>query len=170
MNDLAEISRCYTITFKRRSKHPVARLWRAITEGEEVSRWMSHRARIDLRVGGEYFVDFGAPEGAPEGSNLDGVIVRLEFERRLAIVWWMSVLEWRLEPSDGGSRYTFSHHGQWPPASDDADDIPAGWHLMLDELDAQLDGNSIDPTEARAKQKRINPAYLRLRNLALGRG
>ena len=169
MDDLAEISPCYTITFKRRSKHPVERLWRAITDADEVSRWMSHRARIDLRVGGDYFVDFGAPEGAPDGSNLDGIIVRLETQRRLAFVWWMSVLEWRLEPTEDGSRYTFSHHGQWPPVSDETDDIPAGWHLMLDEFDAQLEGISIDPAEVRAKHKRINPAYLELRNAALGR-
>ncbi len=106
MSDLGEISRCYTMTFERTSKHPVAKLWRSITEADEVTRWMTYPARIDLRIGGDYHVDFSRSEG----GELDGVIVRVEPERTLAYVWGMSVLEWRLEPGDGGCRCTFVHH------------------------------------------------------------
>ena len=53
MNELAELTRCYTISFERRSKHPVERLWRAITQSDEVTAWMKYSARIDLRIGGD---------------------------------------------------------------------------------------------------------------------
>jgi len=164
MDDLARITACYTIRFERHSRHRPARLWRAISESEEVGRWMARPAQIDLRVGGDYFVDFGAPQG----SNLDGVIVRFVPERLLCFVWGMSVLEWQLEPSDGGCLYRFVHHGQGPPDAD-TEDIPAGWHLWLDDFDAHLDGRSIGQSETVAKHERIKPAYCKLRDSVLGR-
>ena len=67
--------------------------------------------------GRAYRIDFGA------GGGLDGVIVRVQPERRLAYVWGTSVVEWTLEPEGGGCRYTLAHHGQAPapagaPSSD----------------------------------------------------
>ena len=107
MNELAEITSCYTMRFDRRTEHSPARLWRAITNAEEVARWMAYPARIDLRVGGEYHLDFSRTDG----GELDGVIVRLAPERRLAYVWGVSVLEWTLEVDGEGCSYQFVHHG-----------------------------------------------------------
>ena len=58
MNELGEITRCYSLRYERRSKHSPERLWRALTDQSELSRWMSYPARVDLRVGGDYAVDF----------------------------------------------------------------------------------------------------------------
>jgi len=38
---------------------PVEEVWKAITEASEVTRWFAPIARIDPRVGGEYFVSWG---------------------------------------------------------------------------------------------------------------
>ena len=38
--ELAQVHPCYSITFTRQSKHSPERLWRAITDSAEVSRWM----------------------------------------------------------------------------------------------------------------------------------
>jgi len=143
MSELGELTRCYTIAFERRSKHPSERLWRAITDPGRVSKWMQYPARIDLRVGGDYFVDFSRT--SPE--NLDGVIVRVEPERTLAYVWGVSVVEWKLEPDGSGCRYTFVHHGMPRRDVDDEEGVAAGWHLWLDDLESVLDGATPGPED-----------------------
>ena len=53
MNDLGKISLCYSVTFDRRSRHSPSQIWSAITDSDEVSRWMGYPAHIDLRIGGQ---------------------------------------------------------------------------------------------------------------------
>ena len=108
LGELGEITPCWTVTFRRTSRQPPARVWAALTEPDQIARWWRHPARVDLRVGGAYRVDFG------DGGGLDGVIVRLQPERGLAYVWGRAVVEWTLEPAGAGCRYTFRHHGQEP--------------------------------------------------------
>lgn len=155
MSDLGRITPCYTMTFERKSKHTADRLWRAITDPEEVGRWMTFPARIDLRVGGDYYVDFGRTN---EGA-IDGVIVRVEPGRRLAYVWGLSVLEWTIEPDASGCRYTFVHHGQPPGLVDHEEGIAAGWHVWLEDLDAHLEGETPGPDEDHARWNAARPAY-----------
>jgi uncharacterized protein YndB with AHSA1/START domain len=155
MSELGEITPCWTITFRRRSKHSPERVWAAITDPGFVSRWW-HRgaARIDLRVGGEYHVDFGA------GNALDGIIVRLEPGRMLAYVWGLSVIEWTLEPDGDGCRYTFMDCGNAPPpegADWRSEGVAAGYHQGLDGLEALLDGNPWRPDDKDWKQ--LETAY-----------
>jgi uncharacterized protein YndB with AHSA1/START domain len=119
MSDLGEITPCWTITFRRESRHPPPRLWQAITDPDEVSKWMGYPARIDLRPGGDYHLDFSKPHQGDDAGELDGVIVRVQKERTLALVWGRSVLEWAIEPHGAGSRYSFRHHGQEPPSEGD---------------------------------------------------
>jgi uncharacterized protein YndB with AHSA1/START domain len=125
------------MTFERRTRQPAARLWRALTEPDEVAKWMGYPARVDLRVGGDWHVEFTS---RGEDEDLAGVIVRVEPERRLACVWGMSVLEWRLEPDGDGCRYTFVHHGQAPRLVDEEVGLVAGWHSFLDDLEGHLEG------------------------------
>src|SRR5262245_50651029 len=99
-HDLGDITLCYTVKFDRMSKHPAKRLWQAFTDPAEISKWMDYPARVDLRPGGDYVVDFSRTN---QGA-LDGVIVRVEPERRLTYVWGLSVCEWSLEDVSGGCR------------------------------------------------------------------
>ena len=133
MSDQGELTLCWTITFHRRSKHSPQRLWTAIRDPGEVSRWMALPARIDLRVGGDYNVDFG-----PNAGELDGVIVRIEQERILAYVWGRSVIEWSIEPDGEG----WTNEG-----------IAAGWHGWLDALNAHLDGVAMSAEALTAHEK-----------------
>lgn len=152
MSELGEITPCYSIRFDRRSKHSPTRLWRAITEPAEVGGWMELPARIDLRVGGDYYVDFPPGKGA-----LDGVIVRVEPERTLAYVWGLSVLEWTITPEEDGCRYSFLHHGQPPGLVPQEGGIAAGWHAWLDNLSAHLDGGP--PVDDNARFEDLLPPY-----------
>lgn len=164
--ELGEISRGYNIRFERRSKHSIDRLWRAITNAEELERWMGYPARVDLRVGGDYFVEFiGNPD-----SNLDGVIVEIEPGRRLRYAWGFSVLEWSLAPSPEGDscRYTFLHHGMPVRGIPEEEGVAAGWHAWLDELDAMLDGVAITREQSQARFQALCPPYLARIQAAIG--
>ena len=165
MSDLGEITPCYTMSFERRSKHPATKLWRSITDAAEVSKWMGYPAKIDLRVGGDWHVDFSHTDG----GELDGVIVRIETERRLAYVWGLSLIEWRLEPTDDGCQYTFVHHGQPLGLVPEEEGIAAGWHAWLEALDDHLDGAARSDAADQARCQELQPRYREAIDAALGR-
>lgn len=163
MNDeLGEITPCYTITFRRTSKHSAKRVWAAITEPDQISAWMDYPATVKLAPGGEWHVDFSRTN---EGA-LEGVIVRVEPERLLAYVWGMSVVEWTLEDIDGGCRYQFVHQGL-ADRGDGEEGLPAGWHEFLDRLDRHLDGATYTVGEQKANWERLKGPYLERLNRVL---
>jgi uncharacterized protein YndB with AHSA1/START domain len=161
---LGKITRCYTVSFDRHSKHAPARLWTAITRAEEVSAWMDYPAEIDLRVGGEWYVDFSRTgDGA-----LSGIIVRVEPERVLTYAWGLSVCEWTITPAGEGCDYTFVHTGLAFRDIEDEEGLAAGWHEFFDRLDLHLDGTSISEPEQKARWNALKPAYKELLDAATG--
>jgi uncharacterized protein YndB with AHSA1/START domain len=141
MSELGEVTACWTITFHRKSKHSATRVWEAITDPAFVARWWNRGpARIDVRVGGDYYVDFG------DGNCLDGVIVRFERGELLRVVWGLSVLEWTMKPEGEGCLLTFMDNGSQPPpegADWTSAGAAAGYHQGLDELEMLLDGAQV---------------------------
>jgi uncharacterized protein YndB with AHSA1/START domain len=155
-DDIGEITLCYTIKFDRVSKHPAKRLWAAITDPAEIGKWMDYPARVDLRPGGEYVVDFSRTN---EGA-LDGVIVRVRPERLLTYVWGWSVVEWSLEDVPGGGcKYRFVHNGQ-ADRGEGEEGLPAGWHEFLIRFDRHLDGAYLTQEQQKANWERLKPRYL----------
>lgn len=164
MDDLGQITACWSVSFERSIPHPPERLWSAITEPLKVGGWWgSCPTRIDLRVGGEWFVDFGGDRG-----ELDGVIVRMEPNRRLALVWGRSVVEWELAPDEAGCRYTFVHHGQTPGLSPSEEGLAAGWHACLVALERTVDGQAFDAAADEALVRKLMPAYREQLQAVLG--
>lgn len=156
-DDIGTITKCYTVTFKRTSKHSAARLWRAITDPDEVTRWMGYPSKVDLRAGGDYVVEFGGHDGA-----LDGIIVRVEDGKRLGYVWGWSYCEWVVEDGDDGCTYTFVQNGLTDRGVDaDEEGLPAGWHEFFDRLDRHLDGVYLAEEEHTARWHALKPAYRR---------
>jgi len=169
--ELAQVHPCYSITFTRQSKHSPERLWRAITDSAEVSRWMAHPAHIDLRRGGSYAVDFSRTGGL----GIDGVIVAVgpprsssdprvtpeafEPQQLLRYAWGTGVVEWAIEPHGTGSRYTLTlaglEMGRIP-----ADAFAAGWHCQLADLERYLEsGAPSSDGEARDFWTMLRPDY-----------
>jgi uncharacterized protein YndB with AHSA1/START domain len=154
--ELGEISLCYTVTFDRTSKYSAKRLWSAVTDPLEIGEWMGYPARVDLRVGGDWYVDFS---GTNDGA-LTGVIVRVEPEHTLAYVWGLSVVEWTLTDAPGGCSYRFVQAGL-PDRGVGADEegLPAGWHDFIDQLDRHLDGIHLTSAQRHANWLDLKPAY-----------
>lgn len=167
MSDLGKISVLYAVTWDRRSKHSPSRLWWAITDPEEVSRWMNYPARIDLRVGGDYWVDFSR---TGEGG-IDGVITKIEPERLLWYAWGHTTIKWELEADGEGCRYRFVDFGQPPRDVPDEEGLAAGWHAWLEDLDRYLDGTMPDTPPGTEDSKRwleLKRQYRPLLEAALG--
>ena len=156
--DPGVFARGYCVVFNRLSKHSPERLWRAVTEAGEVSRWMTYPARIDLRVGGAYRVDFARTGG----GELDGVIVKLEPGRHLRYAWGTSVVDWTFEPEGEGTRHVFAQHGLFPRAIPGEEGAVAGWHAFLDDLDRFLEtGSPSTNAEGESRWRELQPPYRR---------
>ena len=164
MTDLGEVTRCYSVRFSRTSRHPAARLWRAITDSDEVSAWMTYPARIDFRVGGDYFVDFSKTD---EGE-LDGVIVKLVPERLLRYAWGTSVVEWEIEESDDGCYFTFGQFGLEDCGLPNEEGLLAGWHAWLDDFERFMGGTPLSPNEDDAAWRSLGALYRPILSDVLG--
>jgi uncharacterized protein YndB with AHSA1/START domain len=153
-DEFGEITKCYTVTYRRKSKHSAARLWRAITEPKEIGKWMGGPAKVDLRVGGEWFVDF--PDQGD--GDLVGVIVRVEPERVLTFAWGLSVVEWTIRDAERGCTYRFVQTGLADRGPDE-EGLAAGWHEFFDRLDRHLEGIYLTDEEHKANWEALKPPY-----------
>jgi uncharacterized protein YndB with AHSA1/START domain len=100
------------LRFARRLPHPPAKVWRALTEPEELAHWF--------------------PGGAIEGE-----IVEREEERVLEFRWGSDRVRFELEPDGDGTRLVLLDTLE---ALGKAARDGAGWHVCLDELERVLDG------------------------------
>lgn len=141
-----------TCRFERLLRHPVEVVWQAITEPDEVDRWMGTRPEIDLRPGGRYITRHGT------GDVVTDRITRLEPPRLLEHTFWEHVnpsarVTWELSPAGDGCRLVLTHRlsladvrraAATVAAGDDIVTILSrnctGWHHLLDMLAAALDG------------------------------
>jgi uncharacterized protein YndB with AHSA1/START domain len=161
--DLGEITTCYRMRFERRSKHSAARLWKALTEPDELRVWMEGPAEVDLRPGGTWKIDFDA---SPDGDYLDGIIIAVEPEKRLTYAWGLSVCEWTIEDGSDGCTYTFVQNGL-ADRGEGEEGLAAGWHGFFDQLDMHLDGVAFTREQQAAAWQAMHAPYLERLNAAL---
>lgn len=113
---------------------PVEVVWRHLTEAELLDRWLVH-GRVDAVVGGR--VEMTVAD--EPGNAFDGSVRRVEppvvLEHTLG--GEDSVVRWELHRHGRGARMALHQTGEgdmaWPAA---------GWHVLLDALDAALDGGA----------------------------
>jgi uncharacterized protein YndB with AHSA1/START domain len=138
------------LRFERRLRHPVAKVWRALTEPAEMSTWFPWQVVMDAQVGGK--MSFTHPEGI--ASAPDAVITELDPPHVFAYRWNDEDLRWELTEDGEHSVLVFTHVFRERPA---AAKIAAGWHVTLDTLDAVLDGEETPKPDFPA----LNAAYVR---------
>lgn len=145
-----------TFRYQRLFNHSIEKVWRAITDPDELARWLGTKPELDLRVGGQYVLVHTSPDGS-KVQRVEDKVVRLEPPRLFEHTFWLEVnpsalVTWELTPTDEGTRLDLTH------ALDRADlaaaatigggeDIvtvisrnAAGWHQLLDRITALLDG------------------------------
>jgi uncharacterized protein YndB with AHSA1/START domain len=142
---LVQEGEAWAVRFERRLRHPVEKVWRAISEPAELRQWFPDGGvEIDLTVGGK--VRFAA-EGWDEDDDLvprEGTVTELDPPRLLEFTWGDDPLRFELTPDGDGCVLVFSQRFEGKAA---APRLAAGWTICLGNLDALLDGTSAAPAD-----------------------
>jgi uncharacterized protein YndB with AHSA1/START domain len=143
-----------TLRYERRFPHPPEKVWKAITDPNQVSQWFSTTAKIDARLGGtlEYI-------SVPVGFRRTGRILEwnppyvFEHEMRVDPHPQLpkgdaeSVVRWQLV-RDGNDTIVTATHSRL--AKDSSLRFAIGWHSFLDRLAAQLNGENLPDHKERS--------------------
>jgi uncharacterized protein YndB with AHSA1/START domain len=120
------------VRFVRWFAHPPDRVWRAITEADQLAKWFPDTIDGEFGPGAEVrfpkFVEMGLPAV--------GKVTDYDPPRLLAFTWGPSTLRFELEPEGEGCRLTFTDA---LPREETAKNA-AGWEVCLDDLEAMLAG------------------------------
>jgi uncharacterized protein YndB with AHSA1/START domain len=125
------------VRLERRLAHHVERVWRAVTEADELAHWFPSGVSVDLRLGGRMrftFVDDAMPP-------MEGEVTELDPPRRFAFTWGEEELRFQLEPGESGEgcllRLTHVLSTREQAARD-----AAGWHVCFARLESWLAGET----------------------------
>ncbi|TXK40908.1 SRPBCC domain-containing protein [Nonomuraea sp. C10] len=129
-------------------RHPVERVWAALTTAEGLSRWFGSVAEIDLRPGGRAFFRWD-----DLGDESVATIVVVDPPRRFAFRWAIeglpeddtprTLVDFTLEPIPDGTRLRLVESGFAQAAVDVARSAhqanSQGWDAELADLETYLD-------------------------------
>lgn len=131
------------VRFSRTYDHPVERVWRFVTDADELAHWFPSRAEIDLRPGGT--VTFS---GDPNLENSTGRVIAVEAPRHLSFEWDGDELHFDLQAlDDRRTRFTLTNV---LGAENTAARNSAGWEVCLAALDAHARGERFEGAHAGA--------------------
>ena len=159
----------YVLRFERHLGHPPEKVWRALTEPDQLRHWFPTEIEGERKLGAKIRFVFrdDAPSAAemPEllehdPDDLDGEITEFDPPRLLAYTWGKEDLRWELEPTSDGCRLAFAHTfdersgiphpgGPRKRAARDA----SGWDVCLASLEGLLAGRD------RAQDELWQPLY-----------
>jgi uncharacterized protein YndB with AHSA1/START domain len=151
------------LRFERRLAHPPEKVFRAISDPDELAHWFPATVETELRPGAPIRFEFEQLDvEAPAGEVLE-----VDPPRLLSYSWGDGVLRWEVVPEGAGCRLLFSHTvgevGGWGGRLAAARHA-AGWDVCLAALEARLDGVAADAGDWLAR----NEAYVERFGLAEG--
>lgn len=150
-----------TVVFRYRRElgHPPAQVWAAITEPTAIAAWMGTEPEIDLRPGGHYITRHRG------GDRVVDRVLRVQPPELFEHTFFEhvnpgAVMTWRLAPGQGGTTLELTHvmsREDLRAATTTVrpgDDLitvlarnGAGWHRLLDLVQAHLDATEPAWTE-----------------------
>lgn len=129
------------IRFERRLDHSADRVWRAVTEPDEMQKWLAYRAHVDLRLGGSHDLWLGGNDS--EAPVQHGTITELDVGSVIEVDYDDgSTLRWVVHPDGAGSRLVFTDAR--PRGERAQNSVLAGWHIRVDQLPRALDEVAMD--------------------------
>jgi len=120
------------VRFERRLAHPPERVWRAITEPDDLAAWFPDT--IEGEFGPDAEVRF--PKFVEMGLPATGKVTEYDPPRLLAYTWGPSTLRFELEPDGDGCLLVFT---DTLPREESAKNA-AGWEVCLGDLERMLAG------------------------------
>ncbi len=149
---LEQVAEGGRLTFVRELKHPRAKVWRAITEPDELKVWFPSTIDGERKSGAA--LKFVFP--FPDAPIMEGTMRAYDPPSTMEFNWGDDVLRLTLEEIDGGTRLTLTDtFGEYEKAARDA----AGWHACLDRMQFQLN-DDVWPYGDDDRWKEITPYYL----------
>jgi uncharacterized protein YndB with AHSA1/START domain len=124
-----------TIRYERQLPHAVAKVWRAITEGEHLERWFPTTLEGERRAGAALTFrhdDLDLPV-------MHGEMLAFEPEKLMELRWDDELLHFELHPQDGGKGCLLILTASFEEVGKAARD-GAGWHACLDQLAEHMIG------------------------------
>ncbi|HZC44233.1 MAG TPA: SRPBCC domain-containing protein [Acidobacteriaceae bacterium] len=132
-DSIATLETLYRLDWDRAYSQSLERVWRAISNAEEITAWMKFPTQLEPRVGGKVHIDFSA-QGA-----LEGIVCDFEPPHLLIYTWGDSLVNWKLEGGAAETKLHFSHVGVRPEL---LAGLGAGWHAFLGQLEDYLTGSA----------------------------
>ncbi len=122
-----------TLHFERRLKHPVEKVWRALTVADDLRHWFPAAIEGERTQGAN--LRFVFPDDA--APLTEGQITAFEPPTLFEFTWGGELLRWELQPDPSGCLLRFTHTFKDRAG---AASFAAGWHGCLDALNSLLDG------------------------------
>jgi uncharacterized protein YndB with AHSA1/START domain len=142
----------WQLRFTRTLAHPQEKVWRAITEPEQLAHWFPTSIEGERAAGAR--LTFSFPKG--EIPPFEGEMLTWEPPALMEFRWGTDILRLELRPTGDGTVLTLldtlDEHGK---AARDG----AGWHVCLDSLAAHLDGRA-GARETLGSWKDVHPHYV----------
>jgi uncharacterized protein YndB with AHSA1/START domain len=141
----------WQLRFTRTLRHPVEKVWRAITEPEHLAHWFPSTIEGERAPGAPLTFAFPGAVVDP----IEGEVLAYDPPSRFELRWGTDVLRIELRPVDGGTELTLV---------DVLDDVgkgvrdAAGWHTCLDALEENLSG-SLSAREHLGRWAEVQPGY-----------
>ena len=136
MNDQLATLQDLTLTFERRLSAPVDRVWRAVTDENEMRAWFPSAVQGERKI--------GAPLRFPFDDNVadtfEGEVIEWDPPRVFAFTWNGDQLRIELTERDGGTDLVFTHR---LPDRSSAPRTASGWHTCLANLSAHFGGPAV---------------------------
>ena len=148
----------WTLVLVRELAHPPAKVWKALTDPQQLREWAPFDADRNLGAVGDAKL---STVGAPTTQVSDTRVTRADAPRVLEYDWGGQNIRWELEPLAGGSRTRLR---LWHDIDRNFVSMgAAGWHICLDVLERELDGHPIGRIVAGEAMKfgwpRLNAEY-----------
>ena len=170
--DLVTIDGRPTLRFERRFRHPIERVWRAVTEPAEMAAWFPSQVIGDRVAGAALIFDDDAQRAAAreageptraDGPLFRGTVIAFDPPTRFEFTWGGEQLRFELRPEGDDTLLVFT---QVLSHQSVAARNGAGWHACLAALDALLDPSSPPPDDVDWPQ--VYDDYLRRMGPDLG--
>lgn len=135
--ELTTIDGTPTLRFERRFPHPRERVWRAISDPEQMTAWFPAAVQTELRPGAP--MRFVFDDEAPVEDTWDGEVLEVDPPAVFMFRWNRDVLRFDMLADGDGCRLVFTHAlGDGPTGRLGAARTAAGWDGCLTSLTAAL--------------------------------